>query len=325
MDAPVLIISTTVDIATDAVVLELERRGQPFLRINTDAYPYDERATLRLGSAETTLDVSGRPVTPRSVWYRRMRSAARPEDVEPGIHRYCLGEAQTLMRGLGHITSPRVMSQPAAVFRAENKIVQLTVARSLGIRIPDSCISNDPNHVASFIKAHDRVICKPLRSGWFEDSQGEWSIYTTEITPEMLAGLDAVSLAPAIFQKLVPKSCDLRVTIVGDRIFAAEIDSQSEEASKVDWRRTTNPNLPHSICTLPDVLENKLLLLMRELELEFGAIDLVRTPENDYFFLEVNPNGQWLWLDDQLDLGITAEVASWLVRETDDAERQTRE
>lgn len=311
MQQPILIISTTVDIATDAVVLELERRQHPFLRINTDSYPYQEQATLELVGEEDII-LRGRSTAPKSVWYRRLRSPERPESIEPGMHRYCLGEAQAFVRGLGHAAATRVMSPPDAIYYAENKMVQLRAARAIGLRVPASCITNDPSRARSFIASHDRTVAKALRSGWFEDTSGQWSIFTTEITPEMAASLDSVSLAPAIFQELIPKRCDIRVTIVGQEIFAAEIDSQSDDSSRIDWRRTNDPKLKHTRCTLPEDLERRLLSLMSMLRLEFGAIDLVRRPDNEYVFLEVNPNGQWLWIDDQLDMGITAAVASWL-------------
>jgi glutathione synthase/RimK-type ligase-like ATP-grasp enzyme len=99
---------------------------------------------------------------------------------------------------------------------------------------------------------------------------------------------------------------------VGEEVFAAAIYSQTDPAALVDWRQTENPELPHHHTTIPDALADRLRELLRMLGLSFGAIDLVKTPEDDYVFLEVNPSGQWLWLDDKLDLGITRAVATWL-------------
>jgi glutathione synthase/RimK-type ligase-like ATP-grasp enzyme len=119
-------------------------------------------------------------------------------------------------------------------------------------------------------------------------------------------------LSPAIYQALVPKRFDLRVTIVGQRIFAAAIDSQSDPAAVVDWRHTDNPRLPHHSVSLPEHVADKLLRLMDSFRLTFGAIDMIHTPDDDYVFLEVNPSGQWLWLDDMLEFGISNAVAEWL-------------
>ncbi len=119
-------------------------------------------------------------------------------------------------------------------------------------------------------------------------------------------------MSPAIYQELVPKRFDIRVTIVGKKIFAARIDSQSDPQAAVDWRHTANPQLPHQQVTLPADIEGRLLRLMDRLELNFAAIDLIETPDGEHVFLEVNPNGQWLWLDDMLKLGISQAVADWL-------------
>lgn len=313
MSEQVLIVSTELDVATDAVVRELRRRGQPCVRVNSDRYPYEIGATIELSRAGAlAISIEGRPITPRAVWYRRIRSAPQPAGMDPGIHAYCLHEAQTLLRGVSLVGAKRVMSDPAAVFRAENKVAQLAAAAVVGLRIPDTCISNDPMRVASFANKHERIVCKPLRSGWFRDSEGEWSIYTTEVKRDMLDEIDSVSAAPSIFQELIPKHCDVRVTVVGERMFVAEIDSQSDERGKIDWRRTSNSHLPHAAATLPKRVHEKLSALMKRLRLRFGAIDLVRTPADEYVFLEVNPNGQWLWIDDILGLGITEAIVDWL-------------
>jgi glutathione synthase/RimK-type ligase-like ATP-grasp enzyme len=110
----------------------------------------------------------------------------------------------------------------------------------------------------------------------------------------------------------VPKRFDVRVTIVGRQVFAAAIDSQSDLSASIDWRLTDNPALPHHAVTLPESLTANLIRLMECLGLTFGAIDLVERPDGEFVFLEVNPSGQWLWLDRMLDLGISEAVADWL-------------
>jgi glutathione synthase/RimK-type ligase-like ATP-grasp enzyme len=120
-------------------------------------------------------------------------------------------------------------------------------------------------------------------------------------------------LSPAIYQELVEKRSDVRVTYVGGRLFVAEIDSQGDDAAKVDWRRTANPDLPHRRAELPTSICENLRRLMLALCLEYGAIDLIRTLDDQYVFLEINPNGQWQWLDDILQMGITESIVGWLL------------
>lgn len=308
----ILVLSTSVDQATDAVVDELVGRGLDVVRVDTDDYPYGLPIALEPGSRR--LLVANREILPTAVWYRRIRAPVGPADMDPGVHEYCVREAQTMIQGIGLSVGCPVMSEPGAIFAAENKVRQLVLAQKHGLVVPETCIANDPAAVRAFVSKHRRLVCKPLRSGWFEDQDGQWSIYTTEVDSTLREHLDEVALSPCIFQVLIEKKCDVRVTFVGNRVFVAEIDSQSDPDACVDWRRTTNPELAHRRADLPTNVESKLRAYMDSLGLRFGAVDLIRTPEDAYVFLEVNPNGQWLWLDDQLNLGITVAVADWLER-----------
>lgn len=313
----VLIVSTSVDSATDAVVQALSARGIVHRRINTEDFPFFKKVTLGCQSgANTTIAFDGRLVAPTSIWYRRFRSPDRPETMDAGIYDFCLRENRAaLIGGLLSIRA-RWMSHPAAIWRAEFKPYQLQIAQELGLRIPRTIVSNDPEAIRRAYRDFGPLIVKPARSGHFREGGGEFSIYTSQISDEHLELLDDARWSPSIYQELVVKRYDVRVTYVGGYIFAAAIHSQADPSAVVDWRKTDDPNLPHSRLILPPKLEDQLLSLMQRLDLQFGCIDLVMTPENEYVFLEVNPNGQWLWLDDQLGFGISDAVAQWLAGRT---------
>jgi glutathione synthase/RimK-type ligase-like ATP-grasp enzyme len=119
-----------------------------------------------------------------------------------------------------------------------------------------------------------------------------------------------------IYQEFLPKAYDIRVTIVGRKLFAVSIDSQSDPSAVIDWRKTENPLLPHAPIELPAPLQRSLMELMSRLSLAYGAIDLVLTPDGRYIFLEINPNGQWLWIDEMLSLGISHSIAERLSEDT---------
>ncbi|AMV47814.1 hypothetical protein ATN79_44920 [Paraburkholderia caribensis] len=232
--------------------------------------------------------------------------------MDAGIYKFCLEETRAAL--LGSITSPqtRWMSHPAAVWQAERKPFQLSVAHALGLRIPKTLVSNDPSKIRQFFGELGRMIVKPVHSGYIVSEGVEHSVFTTQVLAEHMDDLESAQLAPSIYQELIPKRFDIRVTIVGRQIFAAAIDSQTDSEAVVDWRKTSDPHLPHYRVNLPADINYKLLRLMDRLNLDFAAIDLVETPDGEYVFLEVNPNGQWLWIDDKLDLGISAAVAARL-------------
>jgi len=317
-DGPVLIVSTIADAATDEVVRRLADRGVACLRVNTENYPF-------AGSLSTTFDSTGeqpsiafdgKPVSmPASIWYRRMRAPSRPEDLDVGIYDFCLQENRAALLGTILGLHARWMNHPQAVWQAENKPYQLSVASSLGLHIPRTLISNNPQDIRAAFANFGDMIVKPVRSGYFVREGQEYSVFTSRVVSAHLDELDSAKLSPSIYQELIPKRFDLRITIVGRKVFAVAIDSQSDPAAAVDWRHTENPLLPHHSVSLPTNLEQRLLALMDAFGLSFGAVDMIETPEHDFVFLEVNPSGQWLWLDDILALGISDVVADWLARQ----------
>ncbi len=313
----VLIVSTVADVATDDVVKRLTARGISHRRLNTEDYPFS--ATLTFRPEKTALDwltSNGQPLSsPTSIWYRRLRTPPKPEGMDDGIYKFCLEENRAALTGglLAH--SARWMSHPASVWQAEYKPFQLSMAARLDLHIPRTVVTNDPFAIRTAFAQFGSMVVKPAKSGYVIHEGQEFSIFTSRVLDEHLGELDDARWSPAIYQELIPKRCDVRVTIVGQKVFAAAIDSQSDPVASIDWRHTVNPNLPHRAIVLPENVSDKLLLLMETLHLTFGAIDLIETPAGEYVFLEVNPSGQWLWLDDKLDLGISDAVAEWLAGE----------
>lgn len=317
-DAFVLIVSTIADVATDDVVRQLSARSVPHRRLNTEDFPFSSSIALSYGGgAGAGLTIDGDPLpNPTAIWYRRLRSPAKPPTMEDGVYEFCLRENRATMLGGILGLRARWMSHPAAVWQSENKPYQLALAQELGLRIPRTVITNDVEAIRSAAANFGRMVVKPARTGHVVYDGAERAIFTSELLPEQLGDLIGAELSPAIYQELVPKRFDIRVTIVGGQLFAAAIDSQSDPAALVDWRHTNNPSLPHSRKSLPENVQRNLLQLMERLQLTFAAIDLVETPDGEFVFLEVNPNGQWLWLDDMLDLGISNSVAAWLAEAT---------
>jgi glutathione synthase/RimK-type ligase-like ATP-grasp enzyme len=122
----------------------------------------------------------------------------------------------------------------------------------------------------------------------------------------------AVALAPVTFQEEVPKRSDLRVTVVGSTCFAVSIESQAQPDTTTDWRRPAAMEPALEFVTLPTLVQERCSQVLRALKLTFGAIDLVHSLSGQYVFLEVNPTGQWGWLEVQLGLPISSSIAAAL-------------
>ena len=155
-------------------------------------------------------------------------------------------------------------------------------------------------------------MAKALSSGYIAGSDGNQAIFTSALAPNDLEDLSGLDLAPVTLQEMVEKSSDIRVTVVGDEVFAAEILSQGRESSKVDWRATDDENLEHRTHELPPTLARRCRRLVSYLGLSFGAIDFALKADGTYVFFEINPNGEWLWLEDLLGLPISDRIAAWL-------------
>lgn len=122
-------------------------------------------------------------------------------------------------------------------------------------------------------------------------------IYTTVVTSELANEIDAVSYSPTLFQSKVSKKSELRITVVGKKVFAVELDSQVVPGAQDDWRRVNAKDIKYLKYALPLEIEQRCVRLVETLGLNFGAIDMVVTPDDRYVFLEINPNGQWAWLE----------------------------
>lgn len=315
MNLPVLIVSTIADTATDEVVRRLLRLDIPVKRLNTEEYPFSSTLAFRPenSAGRSWITLNGESISnPSRIWYRRVRTPPKPNGMDDGVYTFCLQENRAALIGSIMGLPGPWMSHPSAVWQAEYKPFQLTLATKAGLRIPATVITNDPSTIREAFREFREMIVKPVRTGYLTCEGQELAIFTSRVLEQHLEELESARLSPAIYQTLVPKRFDLRITIVGRKIFAAAIDSQTDPSAAIDWRHTTNPNLPHRPFLLPEEIAKKLLLLMDSLRLTFAAIDMVQTPDGEYMFLEVNPSGQWLWLDDMLGLGISDAVAEWL-------------
>ena len=310
----VLLVTASYDLAPLYVGAALERRGVPFFRLDTDRFPSEVQASFDpqrgLSISDGDMHISHREV--KSVWYRRNVAPNLPEDLDVGSSEFCEREARMFLEGaLTSLPTQRWLSSPQAIWLAERKPYQLAKAAQLGFTLPRTIVTNDEAAVKGFALENE-LVAKAVSSVSIKGIDGNRAIFTNALVPGDLEDLSGLALAPVIFQENIVKSSDIRVTVVGNDVFAAEILSQSRESSNVDWRATDDPDLEHRPHELPSTLARQCLSLVSNLGLAFGALDFALTPDGTYVFFEINPNGEWLWLEDQLGLPISERIAAWL-------------
>jgi glutathione synthase/RimK-type ligase-like ATP-grasp enzyme len=203
--------------------------------------------------------------------------------------------------------------------RASSKVLQQTVARRCGLRVPATYVGSDPRQAEAFAQAlwngGSRCCTKNIESTHVTVDGVPHARFTRLFTADDLPELSGLPVCPLIFQRYVEKRCEYRVTIVGQEIFACRIESQAAGGqTAVDWRHYDIPATPHFAAGLPEAVSHGLVRLMRELGLAYGAIDLVEDPHGEIWFLEVNSMGQWLWIEDLTELPISAALASYLLQ-----------
>jgi glutathione synthase/RimK-type ligase-like ATP-grasp enzyme len=197
------------------------------------------------------------------------------------------------------------------------KAVQAKAAAAVGLATPATYIGANADDAFEFVRnvfgRGARVCSKPIANTKVRINGDEHTRFTELLDPSTLESLGSLEFCPVIFQEYAPKAYEIRATVVGDRILASRIDSQSAGAgTAVDWRRYDIPKTPHSKYELPNEVRDRVLALQRRLGLIYSSFDLVRTPDEQYIFLETNPFGQWLWIEDLTGLPITKAIADLL-------------
>ncbi|HEX8824272.1 MAG TPA: MvdD family ATP-grasp ribosomal peptide maturase [Archangium sp.] len=299
----ILIVTRSKDNTAPVLVTRaLEERGERVYRFDTDLFPtqlqlvLDEAGDGRLVGPAGVLALS--EIT--SVWYRRNETGGGiPQDLEPQLRRPSVEESHRVVYGLLASLGVFTVDRLDRVRWAENKPLQLKLARSLGLEVPRTLMTNDPEAVRAFAASCPQgVVTKMMTAFAVHDEQKrEHVVFTTPLGTSELEDLEGLDLCPMTFQELVPKALELRVTVVGERVMAAAIDSQALPGSRYDWRREGLALIDAwRAYEFPEPVRVRTLKLMDALGLNYGALDFIVTPEGRHVFLEINPAGEFTWL-----------------------------
>jgi glutathione synthase/RimK-type ligase-like ATP-grasp enzyme len=310
-----LLIADRFESTADLLVIEMRRRGLPCVRWNLDHYPLGSVLSYRIseGQWDTEIISDGRRVSfadVGSIWCRAYAPLGFPEDLNAADRKFAAIEAERALAGL--LSQPDIVwiNHPHRHILANSKPAQLAMARRFGLTIAPTLVSNDPDEVRAFIaQAPGPVVYKCFSQG-LDLPSGE-AQFTGLVTAAEYAKLDLIRATPGVFQHYVPKDYELRVTVVGERIFAGRINSQAHEASSVDWRHRPF-DMEREPYVLPAEIGEAIKGFMRAFGLIYGAFDFIVTPEGRYVFLEVNPGGQYMWVESTTGMPITEALADAL-------------
>lgn len=321
----VLLLTHSADHYTvDRVAQELSRRGAHPLRIDTDGFPAELELTTTVEHEQcaVTLRTSGDEISEgavRAVWMRRLVPARLDEDLEPSWREGCLRESRAALDGFLdglEAAGCRFVNPLDAGQTATHKLHQLRLARALGLDVPRTLVTNDAARVRSFFeRVQRRMVAKMLTPLSQSMEGGRPFVFTSAIGPEHLEDLDGLRYSPMVFQERIDKARELRVVIVGRRCFVGAMEASRSERGSVDWRQASPQECPWVPGALPAAVADRLVCLVAELGLVYGAADLIVTPDGRHVFLEVNPGGEWGMLERELGLPIAAALAEALLTE----------
>jgi glutathione synthase/RimK-type ligase-like ATP-grasp enzyme len=209
------------------------------------------------------------------------------------------------------------INSPDANWRANSKCVQAYYAQDCGLLLPPTFQGGSPEFLYEFSMESNpggELCIKPIESTHIKiDENLTLAHYTTIFNRRPLQDLSTVRDCPVTIQKFIEKDYEIRATVVGEKIFAASIDTKNaSNDAKLDWRHYDWANTPYYPIELPDEINDKLLSVMKKIGLEYGAFDLIKNLDNEYYFLEVNAQGQWLWVEDMTGLNISEAIADRL-------------
>ena len=318
------------DLTAQRVARLLAARRAPFLLLDPAELQQGWWVTVTLDAAgrrHAALCLPGQQVAladVRSAWWRRPGKPTAPAHVhDPRLRQYLEDEARQLAADLWLLLRCAWLpGPPAQVFAMQHKLQQLERATALGFEIPPTLLACTPEAVLEFHEAHrGRIVSKLYGPTAFGQTLGETFVrYTEPVTRRDLRHVHAVKLCPVLLQAYVDKQVELRVTVVGQRVFAAEIDSQRSNHTRLDWRKYDHQRHIYRPHALPAQVQARCLALTRDLGLSYSAIDLVLTPDGRHVFLETNPAGEFGWIQERTGLPIGEAIADFLIEHDADEE-----
>jgi hypothetical protein len=306
----ILVLSHPGDNHAVRVLGELADAGHPAVLFDTGAFPQTTTVAQRFASGLSEFEavVEGRRVDIGdcgAAWWRRPQPYQLHPGIDPGVASFTYSECREAIDGMWAASRATWVNDPARDETAHHKPFQLSLAAELGFPLPRTLITNDPVEARRFIDdvGPDRTVYKT-----FLATEEHWR-ETRILRRDELPLLDHVRLAPVIFQEFVEATADIRLTVIGDDAFAVEV-TKAAGAYAIDYRididgATFRPT------TLPDEVVRPVHELLDRMGIRYGAVDLLRTNDG-YVFLEVNPAGEFLFVEEKTGLRLAAAMASYL-------------
>lgn len=249
------------------------------------------------------------------IWWRRINSPQKvpPYITDPSHIDVINNDCRTALLGIVlNEFKGTWINEPSATRLAENKLLQLHAAQRAGLQIPRTLVSQDPIKIRRFCAMlENKVVVKPVRG-----TRG-LHLFAQMLAEEHLADDDSLRLCPAIYQEHVPGNRHIRAHCFGDAVHAVLIESED-----LDWRR--NLDIPFRVFHLAEDVKERLRNVLGILGLKMGVIDLKLVRETEPVWLEINPQGQFLFVEGLSGLDLTSAFTDFIYQEAKRAARSRK-
>lgn len=292
----ILLIADTKDYTTDYISVEMEKRKQSYLRIDKDKFP-EYKLLFDLNNAVLTIEKKSveyqiSEQTLKSIYYRAptflretfSRSVSPEEQLSAS-------QWMAFIRNLTVFEKAKWVNNPIATYKAENKLLQLIYAKKIGFKIPETNIVNYCDNCSNL---DGKIIIKSLDTAIFKIGDKEGFVYSNVINKKELKNYN-LSIAPIVVQEYLYPKIDFRVTVIGEKVYVVKI-TKNGKGVEGDWRKLKN-DIDFIPVTLPIHVTRNCIEIVKALGLSFGGIDLIES-KGLYYFIEINPTGEWAWLVD---------------------------
>lgn len=292
----------------------LTSKNIPFFRLNSDRMNHLQKISVNENSFELT-DEDGKTLHSddiKAVWHRKAWGISTPEELDEDYRKIFLNGYASLRYNLITVLENIPWINPYENERKidANKMVQLKIAKENNLTIPETIFSNDEEKITAFFHKYcnGKAVAK-LHSLTAKTMSGENMISTMIIEEDTLEHISDIAYCPMIFQPYVDKEYELRIVYIAGEFFTGKINN----SENVDWR-VAQGDYFWSAYELPEDVKTGLASMMEQMGLYIGAIDMIKGKDGEYYFLEVNPQGEWGMLQKELGFPIAERIADNLIK-----------
>lgn len=300
-----LVISSKYDLHADYIINKCNAIGKQddVIRLNTEDFASNCKVVFNGNDFEIKILDSGRTFTDSeilSVWFRRPKKVMVDKINDEGVADFITNQSEAFLNGLYHslLDTAKWINPIDTLQKGQHKITQLKLAKSIGFNVPKVLITNSVETAEFFFSQTAQVCNKSLnRPNYYLDGEFR-TFYTKKVDiNDFKEHHKSIELCPTFFEEYIEKAFDIRVVVIESEVFAFKIDSQSNLDSQIDFRGADATKIIHTPYTLPSDIIEKVLKFVEASGLIYSSMDLVLSTDNEYYFIENNSNGQWLWLE----------------------------